>query len=164
MEVATSLAGLALVVMRVLSQEPPRAPTPSMIKSQTPSLYELSSKADFRYTRLENYDPIVQPEVRNLSRAVMEDVAIGGDGDSIGDFEVTGKASELVWSPCFDGGEGQGFAQTQIAFPIQCTTRDPGGKGEGQFIDGLTRQVWTHLGGVPSLPGREAREGPDENR
>ncbi|RYP78128.1 hypothetical protein DL770_006918 [Monosporascus sp. CRB-9-2] len=67
-----------------------------------------------------------------------DDAAIGGDGDFLDDFEVKGKASELVWSPCFDGAEGQGFDQTQIAFVIHGTTRDPGGKGEGQFVDGLT--------------------------
>ncbi|RYP60644.1 hypothetical protein DL770_009954 [Monosporascus sp. CRB-9-2] len=36
MKAATCLVGLALVVMRALSQAPPRVPKPSMIKSETP--------------------------------------------------------------------------------------------------------------------------------
>ncbi|RYP16670.1 hypothetical protein DL765_004990 [Monosporascus sp. GIB2] len=60
------------------------------------------------------------------------------DGVFLDDFEVKGKASELAWSPYFEGGEGQGFDQTQITFMTHDTTRGPEDKGEGQFVDGLT--------------------------
>ncbi|RYP32148.1 hypothetical protein DL767_005384 [Monosporascus sp. MG133] len=89
-----------------------------------------------------------------------EDVAIGGDGAFLDDFEVKGKASELVWSPCFDGGEGQGIDQTQIAFAIHGTTRDPGDKGEGQFVDGLTVRFGLVSSGRSAFPtGRRSTRG-----
>ncbi len=90
----------------------------------------------------------------------MEETAIRDEGDFLDDFEVTGKAPELVWSPCFDGGEGQGFDQTQITFRVTGTTSDPGNKGEGQFADsggGLTVRfglVWEKC--YPDLDSKQA--------
>lgn len=67
----------------------------------------------------------------------VQETTIGGDGDFLDSFEVkSDPVSELVWSPCFDGGEGEGQDTTQLSLKISGTTQDPGDKGEGQFIDG----------------------------
>ncbi|KAI1083563.1 hypothetical protein F5B20DRAFT_410772 [Whalleya microplaca] len=110
--------------------------------TQGVSIYQLGAKTTFRYEHLKNYMPITPPRVTNLSEAIMinsvDQTAIGGDGDFDDDFEVQGASPELVWSPCFDGGEGEGYDATKLVFDVSGYTRDPTGSGTGQLVSGLT--------------------------
>ncbi|KAI0014305.1 hypothetical protein F4779DRAFT_559160 [Xylariaceae sp. FL0662B] len=112
--------------------------------TQDVSIYQLTAKTTFRLEHLKNSHPITPPRVTNLSEAIMIDsveaTAIGGAGDFDDDFAVQGTArpSPLVWSPCFDGGEGEGFDTTKLVFDVSATTRDPTGQGTGRLVAGLT--------------------------
>ncbi|OTB06019.1 hypothetical protein M426DRAFT_21443 [Hypoxylon sp. CI-4A] len=122
-------------------------------------LHELHSSAIFRYEILKVNKGNVPPEIWNLSMSTMShtdlptyykidhtaQTTIGGDGSFNDDFEVSSNTSQVEWSPCMDGGEGEGGSKTKIAFQITGETTDKTGKGTGQFVNGLTLEfplVW----------------------
>ncbi|KAI5916986.1 hypothetical protein F4810DRAFT_718892 [Camillea tinctor] len=106
------------------------------------SIYQLTASAVFQYENNKPNPGNAQPYVWNMSSSVMLDNKSPVSIASSGPFQVAVPPSNtsLTWSPCFDGGEGEGDAKTKLVFSITGTTRDTteGGKGQGKLADGLT--------------------------
>ncbi|KAI0147918.1 hypothetical protein F4776DRAFT_288428 [Hypoxylon sp. NC0597] len=56
--------------------------------------------------------------------STMRTLPLGDDGNFDDDFSVTGNSSQLEWSTCMDGGEGNGDVKTKLVFKLTATTSD----------------------------------------
>ncbi|KAI0385571.1 hypothetical protein F5Y04DRAFT_292087 [Hypomontagnella monticulosa] len=106
-------------------------------------IFQFNTTAIFRLQHLKNFSPITPPEVTNLSLSYMLNeltpASIGGDDSFDDDFEVGVKSSTpLVWSPCFNGGEGGGQDSTYIDFLVSASSSDKTGEGTGVLTSGLS--------------------------
>ncbi|KAI1488195.1 hypothetical protein F5X96DRAFT_646805 [Biscogniauxia mediterranea] len=132
------------------------------------SIYQLTASAVFQYENKKTKPMDAQPYVWNMSSSVMLDntspTSIGGAGPFDDDFQVVAAVpapspsnTTLTWSPCFDGGEGEGGTKTKLAFSIGGKTRDntTDGVGRGKLAAGLTL-AWD-LAWQECVPDRAAK-------